>query len=307
MKAKIMDISGKEKETLDLPEIFKTEYKPKLIHRAALAIRTTKLQPKGADPRAGLKNTARYIGTRDAPAGTRTINTDKARLPRLSNRGNLMSGRVAKVAQAVGGRNPHAPKSWKVIVERINKKEKKSALESAIAATINKDLVKKRFVFEKNLPIIIEDKFEEIKKTSDVTKILAKIGVGEDLENAKNKRRKRSGKGKARGRKIKQKKSALIITGKNSSVLKASRNLPGVDAVTVKSLNVDLIAPGGEAGRLVVWTKSAIQALGKKKEKKDDIRNIKKAVKDELKQKKKIQKNKKKNIRKKKTKKEEKK
>lgn len=310
MKTKIFDVKGNSKENIDLPKVFETEYKPKVIQRAVLAIQTAKLQPKGADVRAGLKNTAVYIGTRDAPAGTKTINTNKARLPRFTNRGSVMSGRVGRVSQAVGGRSPVAPKSWKVVVERVNKKEKKLALLSAIAATANKKLVEKRFIVEANLPIVIEDEFEKTKKTSEVINILNKIGAGKDLENAKSKRRKRSGRGKTRGRKIKQKKSVLIITGKNSPVLKSSRNLPGVDAVTVNSLNVELLAPGAEAGRLAIWTKSAIEELSEKKKKttneKVDLKNIKKKIREEINKNKKIVKNKKKAIRKAKRKREEK-
>mgnify|MGYP003832345181 FL=1 len=59
--------------------------------------------------------------------------------------------------------------------------------------------------------------------------------------------------------------SVLIVAGKNSPILKASRNLPGVDAVTVRSLNIDLLAPGAQAGRLVVWTKSALKELNEEK------------------------------------------
>lgn len=308
MKAKIFDVKGNAKENIDLPSVFDTVHKPKVIQRAVLAMQTAKLQPKGADVRAGFKNTATYIGTRDAPAGMKTINTNRARLPRLKNRGSIMSGRVARVSQSVGGRSPVAPKSWKIVVERINKKERKIALESAIAATANKNLVEKRFIVEGNLPIIIEDSFENTKKTSEVIDILNKIGAGKDLENAKNKRRKRSGRGKTRGRKIKQKKSVLIITGKNSPVLKSSRNLPGVDAVTVNSLNVELLAPGAEAGRLAIWTKSAIEELNEKKkitkEKTVDVKLIKKKIREELNRNKKIVKNKKKAIRKAKRKKE---
>ncbi len=307
MKAKIFDLNGNSKDSIELPSVFNTEYKPKVIQRAVLAIQTAKLQPKGSDVRAGLKNTATYIGTRDAPAGTKTINTNKARLPRLKNRGSIMSGRVARVSQAVGGRSPVAPKSWKVIVERINKKERQIALKSAIAATANKKLVEKRFIVEGNLPIVIDDSFENTKKTNEVIGILNKIGVGKDLENAKNKRRQRSGRGKTRGRKIKQKKSVLIITKKNSPVLKASRNLPGVESVTVNSLNVELLAPGAQAGRLTIWTKSAIEELSDKKKvvKKDDnIKETKKMIKNELAQSKKLVKLKKKKIRKSKAKKE---
>ncbi len=300
MKAKIIDMSGTSKGNIDLPSVFETEYKPKLIKRAVLALQTTQKQPKGADQRAGLKNTAVYVGVRGQPTPMRTINVGHARLPRLKNRTNLLYGRVAKVAQSVGGRSPTAPKSWKVIVEKINKKERKLALASAIAATTKKEIVSKRFIFDNELPIIIDDKFESLAKTKEVVNTLEKIGVGMDLENAKNKTKNRSGKGKARGRKKRVKKSVLIVSGTNSPVLKASRNLPGVDAVTISSLNVELLAPGAEAGRLVVWTKSAIEFLGKEK-KKIKVKEEKKEGKEiNLKDKKKAIKTKNKEARKKK-------
>jgi large subunit ribosomal protein L4e len=279
MKAHILGIDGTSKSNIELPKVFETEYKPKLIRRAVLSMQTKQKQPKGADPRAGMKTTALYRGTRGKPTPWRTINTDKARLPRTKNRRYLLYGQVRRVAQSVGGRSPNAPLSWKIIVEKINKKEKKLALASAIAATADKMLVEKRFICEKNLPLIIDDEFENEKKTKSIVEILAKIGVGKDLENAKDKTRKRAGKGKARGRTKKQKKSVLIVTGSNKPVLKASRNLPGVESVTINSLNIELLAPGTEAGRLVLWTKSAINALADKETTKKKIvktKNVKK-------------------------------
>ncbi|KAF5039313.1 Ribosomal protein L4/L1 family protein [anaerobic digester metagenome] len=71
----------------------------------------------------------------------------------------------------------------------------------------------------------------------------------------------RAGRGKLRGRKYKHKKSVLIVAGENSPILKAARNLSGVDVVTVDSLNAELLAPGTHAGRLTVWTESAIGKL----------------------------------------------
>jgi len=265
MKANIIGIDGTTKGSIDLPSVFETEYKPRLIKRAAQAIQTSKKQPKGADPRAGKKNTSTYMGYRGVPAPRRTINVEHARLPRLKNRGALLYGRVAWVPQSVGGFAAHPLKAWEVTIERINKKERKQALKSAIATTTMKELVSKRFIVEKELPIVVEDKLEAIAKTSEVIEALNKVGVGKDLENARGKIRRRAGRGKSRGRCWKEKKSVLIVTGKNSPVLKASRNLPGVEAVTTQSLNVDLLAPGAEAGRLVVWTKSAIEELGKEK------------------------------------------
>ncbi|HPM85867.1 MAG: 50S ribosomal protein L4 [Candidatus ainarchaeum sp.] len=265
VKANILGIDGVVKESIELPVVFSTEYKPQLIQRAAQALQTTKKQPKGANPRAGKMNTARYKGYRGVPAKHRTINVEHARLPRLKNKGALLYGRVASVPHAVGGPAAHPLKAWETIVEEINKKERRLALKSAIAATADKKLVEKRFIVEKELPIIVEDKIESVSKTKEVSEVLNKIGVGKDLNNAKSKIRKRAGKGKARGRVWKQKKSVLIVAGKNSPILKASRNLPGVDAVTVRSLNIDLLAPGAQAGRLVVWTKSALKELNEEK------------------------------------------
>ncbi len=264
-KANIFGIDGTVKSQMELPSVFSTEYKPSLIQRASQAIQTSKKQPKGANPRAGKMNTARYKGYRGVPAKHRTINVEHARLPRLKNRGALLYGRVASVPHAVGGPAAHPLKSWETIVEEINKKERRLALKSAIAATADKKLVALRFIVENELPIIVEDKFEESSKTSEVLEILGKIGAGKDLENARGKIRHRAGRGKSRGRVWKNKKSVLIVTGKNSPVLKAARNLPGVDTVTVKSLNVDLLAPGAQAGRLVVWTKSAVEELNEDK------------------------------------------
>ncbi|MFY9201556.1 MAG: 50S ribosomal protein L4, partial [Methanosarcina flavescens] len=69
------------------------------------------------------------------------------------------------------------------------------------------------------------------------------------------------GRGKLRGRKYKNKKSILIVAGEDAPILKAARNLAGVDVTTVDSLNAELLAPGTHAGRLTIWTESAIKKL----------------------------------------------
>ncbi len=265
MKANILGIDGTKKESIELPSVFETTYNPNLINRAVLAMQSAKKQPKGANPRAGKNTTAIYVGSRKAPTPMRSINVERARLPRLKNRRQLIAGRVAKVPHAVGGMSAHPPKAWKKYWENINKKERRLALKSAIAATASKALVEKRFIFAGELPLIVEDKMESITRTKELIGIFSKIGVVNDVENAKSKIRERAGKGKKRGRRFKGKKSLLIVTAKNDRVLKAARNMPGVEAVTINSLNAELLAPGGVAGRLVVWTEGAINALGEGK------------------------------------------
>jgi len=52
------------------------------------------------------------------------------------------------------------------------------------------------------------------------------------------------------------------VAGRKDGLIKASRNLPGVDVITVERLNVELLAPGTHAGRLTVWTESSLKWLG---------------------------------------------
>ena len=47
-----------------------------------------------------------------------------------------------------------------------------------------------------------------------------------------------------------------------SFVEKSSNNLCGVDITKPDQLNIEYLAPGGDAGRLTVFTKSALQQLG---------------------------------------------
>jgi large subunit ribosomal protein L4e len=63
-----------------------------------------------------------------------------------------------------------------------------------------------------------------------------------------------------RGRRYKQRKSLLIVTGEFP--LKAAQNLAGVDVVTFDQLNTELLAPGTLPGRLTVFTESALMKLG---------------------------------------------
>jgi len=264
MNASVYSIEGKPLREMTLPKAFETPLNRELIKRAVLSMQSNKRQPKGTKPGAGRNNTAVARSNRTLPRSERTINVGRARLPRMKNRRHLLSGNVARVPQAVGGIRAHPPKSEKNIAEGINKKERKKALLSAIASTTNKKLVEKRHVLNEKtkLPVVVENKLQEIGKTKDVLKAFKALEVINDIENAKKKTRKRAGVGKKRGRKKKQKKSLLIVTKGNSKVYKAARNIPGVEVCDIESLNVELLAPGCEPGRLVLWTEDAAKEAG---------------------------------------------
>ncbi len=263
-QATILGMDGKKTGSIELPETFREEYDPLLIKRAVLAAESAAFQPQGVKPGAGFDTSAEARIMRHLPPSMRAINVGHSRLPRKKNRRGTLSGAVARVQSAVGGMKAHPPKVQKTLIEKINKKERKKALRSAIASsTIKKLILARHSIDEKiELPLIIVNEFEKVKKTSDVVKTLTAIGVYQDVLSAKNKRRIRAGKGTMRGRKYKKKKSLLIVTGENSTVFKAARNLEGVEITAAKNLNTKLLAPGSKPGRLTIWTENAIKQIG---------------------------------------------
>ena len=92
--------------------------------------------------------------------------------------------------------------------------------------------------------------------------ILESLGLGADLQRAKEGRKIRAGKGTMRGRVHKQPKSALIVVASKDGLARAARNLPGVDVVAARDLSAEDLAPGGDLGRLTVFTSAAIETLG---------------------------------------------
>ncbi len=248
MKAKVLSLSGEVVEEIELPSVFEEEYRPDIIKRAVLAIQSHRRQPYGPNPLSGVD----YAWENWGPG------YGYARVPRWK-----IGSRAVVVPQAVGGRRAHPPKPQKKWAEKINKKEMRKALRSAIAATINEELVRARnHLFEGELPKIVVDELSSIKKTKEVIEVFKAIGVYVDVERAKERKRYRAGKGKMRGRRYVAKKSVLLVVDRDDGIVKAAKNLPGVDVTLVKDLNVELLAPGCHAGRLTVWTKSAVEYLG---------------------------------------------
>jgi large subunit ribosomal protein L4e len=249
VKVNVYKTDGTSSEKIELPDVFNTPYRPDIIRKSFNILHSNKRQPYGSDPYAGLRHATASVGK----------GRGQSRVPRLTQ------GRRAALAPCVvGGRRAHPPKPDKNWKEKINKKEKLLAKNSAIAATAIKEMVIKRghkFDEKITLPIIVEDKFENISKTKDVIKALDKIGIYDDILRATNGKNIRAGKGKARGRKYKIPKSILIIT-KKDEIGKSSRNLTGVDIVKPKLINIEHLAPGGDAGRLTIITKSALNEIG---------------------------------------------
>ena len=247
---KIFNLEGKSVGKTKLPPIFETPIRPDVIKRAVLAIQSNRRQPQGRDPMAGKRTTAESRG----------VGLGIARIPRIKG----PVGRGALAPGTVGGRMAHPPTSEKKIVRRIPRKEKRLALFSAIAAAASKKIVASRghsIEDVPQIPLVVTDDLEELKKTKEVEEALIRLGVLSDIYRVRESRKIRAGKGKLRGRKIKQAVGPLIVVAENKGILEAARNIPGVDVTNVKSLNVEMLAPGTHPGRLTIWTKKAIEKL----------------------------------------------
>ena len=91
--------------------------------------------------------------------------------------------------------------------------------------------------------------------------VFDELGLGDDLQRARNGRKIRAGKATMRGRVHKTPKSVLLVVKEKSGLAQAARNLPGVDVVAARDLNAEDLAPGGDVGRLTVFTKTALEEL----------------------------------------------
>jgi large subunit ribosomal protein L4e len=262
MAVNVYDLDGNVKKKIELPEVFKTEYKPSVIKRVVLALQSNRRQKYGSDPRAGKRTSAHYHGKRRKRFTM--MNREMSRIPRIHGKVGMLGFRARFAPHAVKGRRAHPPKAEKNWVQKANKKEVELSLKSALAAAASLDMVRSHgYYAEPGSPIIFINDFENLEKTKDVFRVLNAVGLEKDLSRAKEKKV-RAGKGKRRGRKYKKKKGVLIVVSNDCKLLKAAKNLAGTDVCTVNSLNTELLAPGAQAGRLTVLTEASLEALKKR-------------------------------------------
>ncbi len=258
MKVKVYDLNGNPVKEIELPFHFEEPVRKDLIRRAFLAIMSHRRVPYGPNPQAGFDVAWTSKRRRDYRS---SYNRGISRIPRkiLVRRGSQFIWIGAKVPQAVGGRRAHPPKVNKKFYELINKKERRKAIRSAIAATFVDYFVEKRG--HKGKSYVLVSEVEELKKTKEFVDLLKKLNLEEELERIEYKKI-RAGKGKMRNRPYRIKKGPLVvISTKDSPLFKAVKNIQGIDVVDVRNLNVELLAPGGEPGRLTIWSEKAIEEL----------------------------------------------
>ena len=253
---------------VSLPDSFSAEIRTDLVKLAVASARANRRQAYGSNPHlgkrkpmSGMKHSVEWWG--------------KGRgVSRIMRRTGQRRG--AQNPHTLGGRRAHGPKVEKDWSRKLNRNERRLARNSALAATTDIEMVSgrgHRFAEEiSSLPIVLGDYSENGEKidieafnlnggTRKVNAIFEALGLGDDLRRARNGRKIRAGKATMRGRVHKTPKSVLLVVANKDGLAKAARNLPGVDVVAAKDLSAEHLAPGGDLGRLTVFTKAAVEAL----------------------------------------------
>ena len=268
----VFEISVSNGKKVELPAAFETELRTDLIKLAVASSRANRRQPYGSRahvgkraPMAGMKHSVEWWG--------------KGRgVSRIMRRTGQSRG--AQNPHTKGGRRAHGPKVEKNWGRKLNHKERRIARNSALSATTSTEYVSARgHRFSEDidsLPIVLgnyaevrdgkteEFSIETFNHGSATRKVLAifnEIGLGADLTRARDGRNIRAGKATMRGRVHKTPKSVLLVVKQKSGLAQAARTLPGVDVVAARDLCAEDLAPGGDIGRLTVFTKDALEEL----------------------------------------------
>ncbi len=255
-KAQILDTNGKKVKEITT-NLFEEPIREDIIFKV---IESEKMKsPYAPKYRAGMDRSASG-SVRNAKGVWKTrIGKGMARVPKKTmwRRGTQFSWVGAIIPSTVGGRRAHPPKGLGKL-KKINKKELKKALLSALAYTNSVDELKKKYAslndkkIETKLPIIVENKFLKL-KTREFLISLKKI-LGDLYCVAIQKKTKRAGIGKLRGRKNKQNAGLLFVIGKSED-----KKILGIDVLKVNELQVCDLADNG--ARLTIFSEDAIKDL----------------------------------------------
>jgi len=264
----VYDKEGNKIKEIELPEHFKYEIREDIVYKVFRAYMLSHRVPYGSYKYAGMEASAwtskrRYTYRSSYKRGI-------SRVPRsifAKIAGNFIW--IARVIPgSVKGRRAHPPKPEKNWYKKINKKEKRLAILSAISASSNLDYIKNRYIKSFiylnesintfGLPIVISN-LEELKKAKEYRDLFNKLKIINFIEYIKENKKQRAGKGKMRNRRIKKYRGILFVLSSDSQLPKVS--IDGVEFSKVDQLNIEKLAPGGKLGRFIIWSEKAIEDL----------------------------------------------
>lgn len=237
-----------------VPDVLKVPIRTDVINFVHSKVRMNQRQPYAVAPYAGEQTSAESWGTGRAVA----------RIPRVGGGGTHRSGQGAFGNMCRGGRMFGPTKIWRRWHRNVNLKVRKYATSSAIAASAVSGLVMARghrISRVPEVPLVVEGSVESINKTKQAVQLLKNLRAFDDVARVKESVHVRPGKGKKRNRRLKFRRGPLVVYKQDNGIVRAFRNIPGVDTVRVDYLSVLDLAPGGHVGRFVIWTQPAFESL----------------------------------------------
>jgi len=247
--------SPKSDQHSTLPGVFLSPIRHDIVQDVHSRMSKNKRMPYAVSKYAGHQTSAESWGTGRAVA----------RIPRVSGGGTHRSGQAAFGNMCRAGRMFAPTKIWRRWHRKINVEEKRQATCAALAASGVPALVMARghrIEQVPEIPLVVDDKsIQNIDKTAKAVALLKSLKADDDIERVKESRHIRAGKGKARNRRYVQRRGPLVIYNEKGPLVKAFRNIPGVDLCCVTRLNLLQLAPGGHLGRFIIWTKDAFEQL----------------------------------------------
>jgi len=247
--------------TVPLPDVFVAPIRPDIVQAVHTGMNKNRRQAYGVKVHngpagivAGHQHSAHSWGTGRAVS----------RIPRVSGGGTHRAGQGAFGNMCRGGRMFAPTKTWRKWHKKVNLKQKRAATASALAASAVPALVMARghrIDQVEEIPLVVSDDVQDLENTSDVKRMLVEgLNLGEEIDRC-TKKHKRAGRGKMRNRRFRNRVGPLLVYDEDNNLVRACRNILGVDTCQVSRLNLLQLAPGGHLGRLIIWTESAFQKL----------------------------------------------
>jgi len=237
-----------------MPVALTTPLRPDLVRAVHTNMAKNKRQAYAVYAKAGYETAAESWGTGRAVA----------RVPRVPGSGTHRTGQGAFGNMCRGGGMFCPTKTWRRWHRRVNVTEKRHAVVSALAASSLPPLVMARghrIGEVSELPLVISDGAESVEKTKQALDLLNKLGCEEELKKVSDSKKVRSGKGKMRNRRYTMRRGPLVVYNEDNGIVRALRNIPGVETASVDALNLLTVAPGGNFGRFIIWTEGAFKKL----------------------------------------------
>jgi len=244
-----------ELKPLPLPAVLVSPIRSDIVRFVHTGMNKNKRQPYAVKENAGHQHSAESWGTGRAVS----------RIPRVSGGGNSRSGQGAFGNMCRKGRMFGPTKIWRKWHQKINLNQKRYAVASALAASALSALVMARGHRVENIPevpLVADSALEKVTRTKQAVNALKALGAYEDVVRCRDTRKIRAGVGKMRNRRHILRRGPLIVYNKDEGIVRAVRNLPGVDVAQVDRLNLLQLAPGGHLGRFIIWTRDAFEKLG---------------------------------------------